>query len=358
MNSAIQLILENSLEIIKQNTNLVSPLRASRFYSAIASVFEEILNFDDKDTKSNLYYAIVYTLELQEYYAKTYFNATNLTDKKTLQKAIFNKFCITEDIKRTDYKKRRANFIFNKHKKWSDSDLKSFDPNLTVPQTAIIGNPSSWVGNGIDSQAVNWKSWNTNRQFFIAPPPLTQNNNPTEYFAQLNYLIKLQPTPAQTQTVLKWSDNLGTPTIAGLWIEIYFDSLRDSSYKGELKIAKQVARLTRNIYDTFIVVWYNKYKYMTERPFQHAARLGILLTITTLTPPSPSYISSHSIVSQVASLTIAEFIPDTNEKMAKLCQEASDSRLYGKIHYQMDCIEGQVMGKRLYKSFLKVANLL
>jgi membrane-associated phospholipid phosphatase len=70
-------------------------------------------------------------------------------------------------------------------------------------------------------------------------------------------------------------------------------------------------------------------------------------SIKTLTglPNFPSYTSGHSTFSAAAATVLSYIFPDGASSFQAQAQEASMSRLYGGIHYKMDCDGGLKIGK-------------
>ncbi len=71
--------------------------------------------------------------------------------------------------------------------------------------------------------------------------------------------------------------------------------------------------------------------------------------IKTLTgvPNFPSYTSGHSNFSGAASTLLTYLLPDRGSKFTDMAQEAAISRLYGAIHYRIDCEMGLVTGNKV-----------
>lgn len=119
------------------------------------------------------------------------------------------------------------------------------------------------------------------------------------------------------------------------------------------------------LFDGFIACWKAKYTHSTVRP---ETVINKLLDPSwqplIQTPPFPSYISGHSVISAASAEVMShqfgdnfayrdsserEFgIPDRNFKSFRdAANEASWSRLYGGIHYRSDLEQGAIVGKRL-----------
>jgi hypothetical protein len=62
-------------------------------------------------------------------------------------------------------------------------------------------------------------------------------------------------------------------------------------------------------------------------------------------PNFPSYTSGHSTFSYAAASVLAGFFPDRANTFMANAQQASDSRVYGLIHFRVDCTMGGKHGK-------------
>jgi membrane-associated phospholipid phosphatase len=70
-------------------------------------------------------------------------------------------------------------------------------------------------------------------------------------------------------------------------------------------------------------------------------------SIKTLTgvPNFPAYTSGHSTFSAAAATVLTHLLPDRGTMFNDMATEASNSRLYGAIHYRSDCTAGLASGK-------------
>jgi hypothetical protein len=119
------------------------------------------------------------------------------------------------------------------------------------------------------------------------------------------------------------------------------------------------------LFDGFIACWKAKYTHSTVRPETVINKmLDPNWQPYIQTPPFPSYVSGHSVISSAAAEVMSRYfgdnfaytdtserefgIPDRSFKSFRdAAQEAGMSRLYGGIHYRSDLTEGQNIGKRL-----------
>ena len=117
------------------------------------------------------------------------------------------------------------------------------------------------------------------------------------------------------------------------------------------------------LFDGFIACWYTKYKANTVRPETVINKYIDPDWMPYLqTPPFPSYISGHSVISNASAEVMTYFLgdhfsfTDTSElefgipnrsfrSFREAALEASFSRLYGGIHYRSDLEQGNAVGK-------------
>jgi membrane-associated phospholipid phosphatase len=95
--------------------------------------------------------------------------------------------------------------------------------------------------------------------------------------------------------------------------------------------------------DAAISCWYSKSFYYVPRPSQIDSQIK---TLTGL-PNFPAYTSGHSTFSGAASTVLGYLFPNAINQFQRQAEEASNSRLYGGIHYKMDCEGGLKIGKEI-----------
>jgi hypothetical protein len=96
-------------------------------------------------------------------------------------------------------------------------------------------------------------------------------------------------------------------------------------------------------HDAAICCWETKYFYFNPRPTQ----LDPSIKTTTGIPNFPSYTSGHSTFSGAAATVLAYLFPSDAQFFADQANEASMSRLYGGIHYRIDCNAGLQSGQKV-----------
>jgi hypothetical protein len=95
--------------------------------------------------------------------------------------------------------------------------------------------------------------------------------------------------------------------------------------------------------DAAISCWDTKYHYYYPRPINvidgFKTNLG--------TPNFPGYTSGHSTFSAAAAGVIGHLFPNQKQRVDGFAKEASDSRIYGCIHFRFDCTAGLEQGTKV-----------
>lgn len=91
-----------------------------------------------------------------------------------------------------------------------------------------------------------------------------------------------------------------------------------------------------------------KYKYNRPRPFQLGKILGIEVTkYSSSTAKTPAFPSGHTTQSVLVACVLSERYPELKEKLMKIADKVSLSRLVGGHHYPSDIEYGKMLGKWL-----------
>ncbi len=139
-----------------------------------------------------------------------------------------------------------------------------------------------------------------------------------------------------------WSDGPGSYPPPGHWNRIAAD-LAQSRKLNELRTARVMALTSTAVADAGIACWEAKYYYMYPRPFQMDARIKTVVGL----PNFPSYTSGHSTFSAAGATVLSYLFPEKAAELQAMASEASESRIYGCIHYRFDCTEGLIAGRKV-----------
>lgn len=173
------------------------------------------------------------------------------------------------------------------------------------------------------------------------PPPSTKSEQFAKELAEVKSYGK-NATKKNMQIVTFWADGVGTYTPPGHWNAIASESFVTLNYS-EVRWARNMALLNVAMMDAAISCWDAKYTYFNPRPSQVDPSIKTL----TGTPNFPSYVSGHSTFSGAACTVLSHIIPTKKTAYEAMATEASNSRMFGCIHYRSDCEKGLELGKKV-----------
>ena len=110
-----------------------------------------------------------------------------------------------------------------------------------------------------------------------------------------------------------------------------------------IRTARTLAYVNMALADAGVSCWDTKYFYYYPRPSQAIPGLKSILGL----PNFPSYTSGHSTFSAAAATVLGYIFPTQAAEFDRLAKEASESRIYGGIHYRFDCEVGLDVGKKI-----------
>lgn len=181
------------------------------------------------------------------------------------------------------------------------------------------------------------------------PPPAI---NSIEYETARKELIDLtkNATTEQKEIAYFWGDGFSTYTPAGHWNTISTDYIIQYQLN-PLRSARVYAYLNTAMMDAGISCWDTKYYYMYPRPPQADAEIKTLFGL----PNFPSYTSGHSTFSAAASTVLGYLFPAEAGIFSGWAKDASESRIYSRIHFRFDCEAGLEAGEKIGKYAVDVA---
>ncbi|RDC61891.1 phosphatase PAP2 family protein [Adhaeribacter pallidiroseus] len=172
------------------------------------------------------------------------------------------------------------------------------------------------------------------------PPSATSEQMKKELDEILNYTEN--PTRDRMRIVNYWADGVGTYTPPGHWNAIATEEFVKKGYS-EVRWARNYALLNASLMDAAIMCWNTKYYYFNARPCQLNPKIKTLTGV----PNFPAYISGHSTFSGAAATVLGYLVPEKAADFTAMAQEASNSRMYGGIHYRADCQAGLETGNKI-----------
>jgi hypothetical protein len=207
---------------------------------------------------------------------------------------------------------------------------KSQDAPVRPPMLPAFGRVKPWLLTASDLTSIR--------------PPLPPVPTSAEFNAQLAEVKKeADPNDREKMRIVHfWADGAGTATPPGHWNALAFEELYAAQWS-EVRAARTFALLNMALADAAIQCWETKYHYFYPRPSQMDPSIK---TLTGL-PNFPAYTSGHSTFSAAGAELLGHLFPSKASSYDSMAEEASISRLYGGIHYRMDCEEGIIAGTKV-----------
>lgn len=174
-----------------------------------------------------------------------------------------------------------------------------------------------------------------------APPASVKSEEFKKQLAEVKWYSEHYDNE-RMRVVSFWADGINTYTPPGHWNAIAAEAFASEGYS-EVRWARNFALLNMAMMDAAVACWDTKYLYFTPR----ASQLDPSIKTLTGLPNFPSYTSGHSTFSGAAATILGYLIPAQAERFNAMASEASMSRLYGAIHYRMDCEQGLLCGQRV-----------
>ena len=231
---------------------------------------------------------------------------------------------------------------------------------------AAIGDQTYWTQLETQTQAtgeIPWKSLDLparppmlpkfgNVKSFLMTPAMVVANRPVpppstgsaQFRTELIEVKKYSNDASRRnmQIVTFWADGVGTYTPPGHWNAIAVNEFANQNYS-EVRWARNLALLNLSLMDAAIGCWDAKYFYFNPRPCQMDSSIKTLTGI----PNFPAYVSGHSTFSGAAATVLGHILPAKSQDFNEMAKEASNSRLYGAIHYRSDCEQGLILGEKV-----------
>lgn len=189
------------------------------------------------------------------------------------------------------------------------------------------------------------KTWNFGNSELLSIRPTAPPQPGTAGFqAAVDELRDLSKnlTREQFRIVSYWADGAGTYTPPGHWSRKASELIYEGKFN-EIRTARAMALLNTAVQDAGISCWDAKYYYLLPRPTEVDRSIHPCTGI----PNFPSYTSGHSTFSGAAAEVLIYLFPAHATALSSMAQEASESRIYGCIHYRFDCTAGLTAGKKV-----------
>ncbi len=187
------------------------------------------------------------------------------------------------------------------------------------------------------------KTWNFDRGTLEKIRPAKPYvDGSTEFQKDLKELQNIQKgqTREQARIANFWADGPGSYTPPGHWHRIAANEALAAKFS-EIKMARVLAYIGTALMDAGIGCWETNHYYYSPRAQQYGLKTSVGL------PNFPSYTSGHSTFSFAGATVMNYFFPEKADLFNNFAQEASDSRVYGLIHFRLDCSMGREHGKAI-----------
>ena len=239
-----------------------------------------------------------------------------------------------------------------------------------VPPTG----PDKWVPTGFyedEMVALPEEPWfgtvrpvvlNSGDECRVPPPPAwgTEPGAPMYEEANVVYQTELNLTDEEREIANFWADGPGfTGTPAGHWLALLTERVRSLNLADA---AAAYAYVGLGMMDAFIAVWDSKYTYHLIRPETYIRRhIDPHWKPYLTTPQHPEYPSGHAGISGAmgalmdAYFGAAPFADPTKQRRGyrartfnsywEAAVEATNSRIYGGIHYPISGANGLILGQ-------------
>ncbi|AHM62051.1 PA-phosphatase-like phosphoesterase [Flammeovirgaceae bacterium 311] len=196
---------------------------------------------------------------------------------------------------------------------------KSLESPARPPMLPLFGNAMAW----------NMSADDIVRERPL-PPPSTSSADMKKEIEEVKWYAK-NATREQVAIVHKWADGVGTYTPPGHWNDIATEYIHTARYS-EVRTARAFALLNMALHDAAVGCWNTKFFYYNPRPSQ----MDPTIRASTGVPNFPAFTSGHSTFSGSAATVLSYLFPSERNYFHSQALEASNSRLYGAIHYRSD----------------------
>lgn len=221
------------------------------------------------------------------------------------------------------------------HARSDGSDQVSGD-DLPTGEHAWRPTAPRYIEEPFDPLAGQWSTWvlPSGDAYRPPPPPALSSARFEEDMEELR-MLPVRRTLDQANAARYWATD--SPSA---WWELYAEEEIERRGLSGPRAARAHAIISVTMYDAFVACWDAKYHYSLLRPISVDSTLSTSFS----TPPFPSYPSGHSTMSAAAAEAFAYLFPDRAEHYHARALEASNSRVWGGVHYRFDVEVGDSIG--------------
>ncbi|MEM1312797.1 MAG: hypothetical protein AAGF07_05040 [Patescibacteria group bacterium] len=324
---SIQEVTEVVGDLIKKNET--TPPEAALYYAYVSSVYADVYqNSSDASTASK-----AALLVMEEIYSN---------DKQIIRDSLEGEFrslsAESQDVVDT-YINRLG----------KDGHHEMFKGKVPEGTSKWVQRPDRILP--LSPLAGTWKRWViTDEDQLDVEQPFSAEFYPELYQEELTKTQQVVATsgPVQVNLINYWGGTPGTKTPSGIWLDTWYETVKDDELREE-DLIKHQKILTQAMSDAFMEAWKVKYTHWTERP----SMLDPELQLEMDDPDFPAYVSGHTTVSFAASTVLSQLHPKHAEIFGEHAKNAKDSRVFAGVHFPMDNIAGEKLGREVGNLALK-----
>jgi membrane-associated phospholipid phosphatase len=217
---------------------------------------------------------------------------------------------------------------------------------------SIPAGPCNWKGtNPMGAAAVNWAPLllSSPGEFRPSPPPACDSQQVKDETAIVRNTPRGPTAFATNAKAFYWQ----SPEGLNYWGFRYLDKwlFEDGLDQNPPRAARAYALMTALQFDAFIASQDGKFAYWYIRPSQLDPAIVPLFPV----PNHPGYPSNHSTFSASKAEMLAYLFPTRADYIRAIGKEAGDSRIWGGIHFPMDNVAGNTLGKAVAGVFIEWA---
>lgn len=207
--------------------------------------------------------------------------------------------------------------------------------------------PPGSAARPVQPLAGTWDTWvlRSGDQFRSPPPPRFGTPG---FDREVEAVIRAKEelTPARKRATRFWAGGEGTPLPAGIWLQVGLARLRGEHLSAPRE-ARVLALLAAALADAGVASWDTKYAYWYPRPENGIRDSGAdpIWKPFIPTPFFPAYVSGHATYSGAAAEVMSYLFPQDADAWDKRARQAGLSRIWGGIHWPVDNVYGQRMGR-------------
>jgi hypothetical protein len=191
-----------------------------------------------------------------------------------------------------------------------------------------------------------WIPWYTQpiAAYWPSPPP----NLHDSFWQQQVEEIKRAQTPLtekKKEAIYFWA---GIPNPASADWRVIANEYLFTHPVSLLKTLRARSLIMIGLYDGLIIGFSAKYHFLVMRPQELDQSVRHEIPV----PKHPSYPANHALLATTSATILSHFFPEESKQWNDLANQAGLSRIWAGIHYPIDIIKGEEMGKKIGQHIL------